>query len=293
MLPQVQSFFHDNRERLIAASRQSGAGQPDGRGLLRGARRPGRPARDRRQRCAEPAGDRAHRLQPANRAADHPGQRAQGGHPHRACWTRRTMAIASARPARGPKCEPRAATVTCSVTRPASSSFDPMRLVRLSDAALRQQTPCHRGAFRRQPQEAAGDWGRPVESQAEQKELYQLLECLPPLMRARLPLSTVYPGDRWSGVEALAGCRLHFDLADIAAACNRFFRPILDEELRLLRERGYLDEDWAEAVLRVLAGPLGSPGRKPRLPAAGRPAQRRGVRNPQWRTRHQDHQGSR
>jgi len=144
--------------------------------------------------------------------------------------------------------------------RPGKFELDPMRLVRLGDGALdgpvALATRVHFAVNRKKQPVTVG--GRLVDSQAEQKGLYQLLECLPPFeVRAfRCQLSIQATGGVDS--EKWPDPRLHFDLPEIAAACNRFYRPILDQELRTLRERGFLDEDWTEATLDLLAGPLAS-----------------------------------
>ncbi len=43
-----------------------------------------------------------------------------------------------------------------------------------------------------------------------------------------------------------------FSADDIAQACNRFYRPILQRELDLLRQRGLVDQDWAERMESLL-----------------------------------------
>ncbi len=135
---------------------------------------------------------------------------------------------------------------------------DPMRLVRLADAAAAQpdelSTQVHFAVNRKKQPVTVG--GRLVDSQAEQKGLYQLLECLPPLtpwaFRGQISIqdSAGVQSEHWPD------SRLRFDLTDIAAACNRFYRPILDREIELLHERGFLDSAWADAVGRLLTGPL-------------------------------------
>lgn len=133
---------------------------------------------------------------------------------------------------------------------------DPMRLVGLADAALRYPANFAtevRFAVNRKKQPVQRD-GRLVESQAEQKGLYQLLECLPALQpRALTGGLSIQSTD---GVESDKWPRYRFRLAEIAAACNRFYRPILERELNLLRERGYVDEDWRERIETAFAGPL-------------------------------------
>src|SRR5947207_15498024 len=38
----------------------------------------------------------------------------------------------------------------------------------------------------------------------------------------------------------------------IAGACNAFYRPILEEEMRYLSASGYLENAWSDAVKKVI-----------------------------------------
>jgi CRISPR-associated protein Csm5 len=135
---------------------------------------------------------------------------------------------------------------------------DPMRLVHVADAAL--QAPGKfatevRFAVNRKKQPVRRD-GRLVESKAEQQGLYQLLECVPAMQPRAFEgsLSVQGTGD----VESTKWPRDRFRLPEIAAACNHFYRPILERELSLLAERGYVDEEWAAGVRDLVGGPLAS-----------------------------------
>jgi CRISPR-associated protein Csm5 len=134
---------------------------------------------------------------------------------------------------------------------------DPMRLVRLSDAAVSDTEGfatevCFAVNRKKQPV-MKGDVL--VQSQAEQKNLYQLLECLPGMQPRVFAGELSIQGD--GGLETAKWPELRFRLPEIAVACNGFFRPILDHELSLLRQRGYLDAGWAEQVQTLLRGALG------------------------------------
>lgn len=135
--------------------------------------------------------------------------------------------------------------------------LDPMRLVRISDAALRNPDAFAtevRFAVNRKKQPVRDKNGTLVESQAEQHGLYQLLESLPPLQpRAFLGSLSV---EDISGVQSEKLPSRPFRLPEIVAACNRFYRPILDRELALMRDRGYLDTDWERRLKTVLGGPV-------------------------------------
>ncbi|GAB4362738.1 MAG: hypothetical protein Kow0060_19200 [Methylohalobius crimeensis] len=96
--------------------------------------------------------------------------------------------------------------------------------------------------------------GREVRSQAEQNNLDQMLECCPSFrMRAFRGQFAI------ADVDAIGKSRdlpeLRFDFADIAQACNRFYRPIWEREWRLLKSRGFLDAPWADRVEKLMNDP--------------------------------------
>ncbi|MBP8282765.1 MAG: CRISPR-associated protein Csm5 [Chromatiaceae bacterium] len=134
---------------------------------------------------------------------------------------------------------------------------DPLRLVGLGDASLRDPagfaTQVRFAVNRKKDAVLMG--GTEVDSQAERQGLYQLLECLPPLHPRAFEGSLTLRDTGGIDSPKWPGLRLTF--AEIALACNRFYRPRLESELKLLRSRGFLDNDWVQALNQVLAGPLG------------------------------------
>jgi CRISPR-associated protein Csm5 len=130
---------------------------------------------------------------------------------------------------------------------------DPMRLVQLGDALNQSATDLYatevRYAVNRKRYPVMKN-GHELLSQAE--NLRQVLECVPPLRpRAFLGRLTIQdPGELHS--QKLPDPTLRWTLADIAAACNDFYRPIFDREREELQGRGYLDSAWSQAVDRVL-----------------------------------------
>jgi CRISPR-associated protein Csm5 len=132
--------------------------------------------------------------------------------------------------------------------------LDPMRLVQLGDAADRRPaatigTEIRYAVNRKRHEVLKG--GQEVRSQAE--NLRQVLECVPPLRPRAFhgSLALQDPGDL-SGPK-LPDPDLRWSLADLAGACNAFYRPILERELADLRSRGFLDTDWAATVEQILA----------------------------------------
>jgi CRISPR-associated protein Csm5 len=134
---------------------------------------------------------------------------------------------------------------------------DPLRLIRLSDAALTdpdQFATEVRFAVNRKKQPVQKD-GVLIQSQAEQQNLYQLLECLPEMQPRAFAGELSIQGD--GGVASPKWPDLRFRLPEIADACNRFYRGILERELTLLRQRAFLDEDWGAQLAALLGGALG------------------------------------
>jgi CRISPR-associated protein Csm5 len=131
---------------------------------------------------------------------------------------------------------------------------DPLRLVCVADARLNQPEQFAtqvRFALNRKKQLVTNDDGNLRQSQAEQQGLYQLLECLPEMM-PRAFTGTVeiqkhesMPPSKWPAIQ--------FDLEQIASACNSFYETHLNEEMALLKRRGYVDENWSTQLSSLLA----------------------------------------
>lgn len=137
--------------------------------------------------------------------------------------------------------------------RPGKFELDPMRLIRLGDAPLRNGIDLPTEVLfalnrKKRPVEKNGT---EVQSRAEQQGLYQLLECLPPLFdRPFAGTLTVQDLDQVGNERNTP--RLRFGIDDIATACNRFYQPILERELALLRQRGFVDAHWADRIEQLL-----------------------------------------
>jgi CRISPR-associated protein Csm5 len=140
--------------------------------------------------------------------------------------------------------------------------LDPMRLVQLADAPWRGEPGLPaaqvRLAVNRKKAPVVDQQGRLRKSQAEAKELYQILECVQGWhcrgFAGQMNLQSVagiVEQDR-GGRRRLPATDLRFDGVTIAKACNDFYLPILKAELNLLRERGYLDADWERGIQATL-----------------------------------------
>ena len=138
---------------------------------------------------------------------------------------------------------------------------DPMRLVQLADALFQDGegvgSELRFAVNRRRKPPKPGE--RSAQSQAEQRGLYQLLECVPAArFRAFAGGLTVRRLESVTDRRVrLPAADLRWNVSDIAAACNRFYRPQLEAELNQMQERGYLDADWAALLGHLLDGPVG------------------------------------
>lgn len=137
-----------------------------------------------------------------------------------------------------------------------SFASDPMRLVSVADANY--QTPELFGseirfAVDRKKQEVRKD-GKVVPSQAETKNLYQLLECLPSRYRSFQSALTIQDLQGIDDIRKTPAKNLRWKVKDIVAACNRFYRERFAIELKVLKERRYLNADWERLADEVLNG---------------------------------------
>lgn len=138
-------------------------------------------------------------------------------------------------------------------------SKDPLRMVRIGDACLTQNQDFAtevRFALNRKKHPVTGRGGALVQSRAEQQGLYQLLECLPWFV-PRVFEGSLSVQER-GGVRSDEWPNLSFSLDDIVSACNHFYRAHLKRECRLMKEMGYLDDQWSSWMESLFSGPVGS-----------------------------------
>lgn len=132
-------------------------------------------------------------------------------------------------------------------------ALDPMRLVQIGDAQDQSDPNTYATEVRyavNRKREAVFKDGRELSAQAER--LRQVLECVPPLRpRAFSGLLSV---QNVAGISSpkLPDPNLRWTFQDIAAACNRFYHPILKHEIQELGNRGYLAEQWGLSMLQLL-----------------------------------------
>ena len=132
---------------------------------------------------------------------------------------------------------------------------DPMRLVSIADAqgCGTQELPSSRICFavNRKKHPVQVD-GKTIQSKAEQKGLYQLLECIPGFSDYLLNGSINFQTNLDGYEDQLPDKDLHWDIRDIVEACNRFYLPLLEKEMNLLAERNYLDRYWHDQMDTLL-----------------------------------------
>ncbi|MGZ8975725.1 hypothetical protein, partial [Methylomagnum sp.] len=149
--------------------------------------------------------------------------------------------------------------------RAGSFEQDPLRLVCLADASWQGEPGLPSAqvclAVNRKKAPVRDKEGRLLKPMAE--NLYQILECVPAWSyrafagEISVQCVTGVPELSRRGRRQLPASDLRFRLADIARACNGFYRPVLGAETAILRERGYLDPTWDEAMGQVMAAAEG------------------------------------
>ncbi len=124
---------------------------------------------------------------------------------------------------------------------------DPLRLLKIGDASYQHPDALHgleiRFAVNRKNKAAK------EKSMAETKGLYQLLECLPAHRSQSLAFE----------VNFLADARLDYGwtMQQLANACNAFFQPQLEKELKLMQQLNTAGSAWLSGLEKLLASELG------------------------------------
>ncbi|WP_305908199.1 RAMP superfamily CRISPR-associated protein [Methylomarinum sp. Ch1-1] len=138
---------------------------------------------------------------------------------------------------------------------------DPMRLISIGDAAWQgsvDKPACQvRFAVNRKRKPVVKN-GQLIKSQAETRELYQLLECIAPNhyqgFTGSLTLhdtQSIAQDDR-----KLPKQRFHWTIKEIAKACNGFYMELFWRELNAMKERHYLKSDWLNQIEQLMENDL-------------------------------------
>jgi CRISPR-associated protein Csm5 len=134
---------------------------------------------------------------------------------------------------------------------------DPMRLVAVGDAGWQGKPgkpACQvRFAVNRKRKPVIKD-GRLLQSQAEASNLYQLLECvLPQHYQSFSGSLTLHNTQSVSQhTRKLPAQQLHWTIKDIAKSCNNFYMDLFWKELNAMKERNYIDTNWQAQIEQLL-----------------------------------------
>lgn len=135
--------------------------------------------------------------------------------------------------------------------------LDPLRLVQLSDASWQSEsgltaTEVH-CAVNRKKAPVRDEKGQLRKALGENKNLYQILECVSAwryrAFSAQLNLQRV---DDLPQQDKLPARKFRYSLEALAHDCNNFYLPVLSGEIRLLKERAFIDNDWFESIQQLL-----------------------------------------
>jgi len=132
---------------------------------------------------------------------------------------------------------------------------DPMRLISIADAhwAKAGEIPGNEIRFALNRQRALKDGERLQQSMAEEKGLYQILECVGALQSRCFTSDIRVQTTNNNHVLNHKNTPKHqWSVADIAEACNAFYRPLFEKETEQMTQLGYLDPKWVKTVNAVL-----------------------------------------
>ncbi|QWF71553.1 hypothetical protein KEF85_03470 [Methylomonas paludis] len=135
---------------------------------------------------------------------------------------------------------------------------DPLRLVQISDAAWCSQDnlPSAQVQFsvNRKKELKRDKNGTELYSNAEKQNLSKLLECLPAWRyRAFCGQLNLQQINITGHNQKQPSADLRYTISQIAKTCSSFYLPILKNEIKILRERGFLDDAWDNSIQALLS----------------------------------------
>ncbi|MEZ5537178.1 MAG: type III-A CRISPR-associated RAMP protein Csm5 [Thiolinea sp.] len=138
---------------------------------------------------------------------------------------------------------------------------DPMRLVSVGDArwSAEDAAPGNEIRFAVNRQRKPKEGQRLQQSMAEEKGLYQILECVSSLQpRCLTTTLNLHKPQVLSNrqTDKLPKSELQWSARDIAAACNRFYQKLLMREVEAMRKQNYLDGDWLTVMGQLLSAEM-------------------------------------
>ena len=139
---------------------------------------------------------------------------------------------------------------------------DPMRLVHVADTVwahdskndeLPAETVVMFAVNRKKERQMKN--GREIPTQAQQKELYQLLETVPPFQQRAFRSQLVLHRPDMDH-KKLPEKQFRWTVENIAKACNDFYLRDFEKEAKALQKRGFLDQAWYKTMDSLLEGGL-------------------------------------
>lgn len=141
--------------------------------------------------------------------------------------------------------------------------LDPLRLVQLADAYWQGEAGLPAAlvqlAVNRKKHPVKDTNGQLRKAMGENLYQIQILECVPGwhyrgfASQLNVQCLNGIAEANQRDERRLPAADLRFGIAHIVQACNRFFLPILTNERKILREQGFLDTAWSQAVNQTLA----------------------------------------
>ncbi len=134
---------------------------------------------------------------------------------------------------------------------------DPMRLVHLADTeAIKSDAVTSKILFAINcPRQERVNQQDQTGSRHSSSRLKTQLETLPESeLRAFSSHLTIQKVDQLSTDSEIPATGLRWTMDQIAKACNRFYRPLLKQEMEMVWERQYVSRDWYKRMAELLAG---------------------------------------
>jgi len=142
-----------------------------------------------------------------------------------------------------------------------SFDTDPFRLISLGDAnwqGVNSKPVCEVKFAINCKREPVVKDGKLLESQAEIKGLYQLLECIAPNHYQGFSGSINFLDTQSIKQHAskLPKQNLLWTIKDVAEKCNAFYMHLFINEIAAMKKRNYLETDWTQKIESLLADGL-------------------------------------
>lgn len=136
---------------------------------------------------------------------------------------------------------------------------DPLRLISLADTICNPENQFSTEvlfAVDRKKKKTIKD-GNVVRSMAEDNGLYQLLETISPFQHRAFKSSLTIQQLQGINVAGKTPDKaLSWSITELAGICNRFYRKRFEEEIKILKERSYLNQEWQTLADDCLAGEI-------------------------------------